>query len=119
MTTGFVFPHAHYHITEQAVVDYAWPSYGAVYAYFRDAPSSAKLYTMSVAFTVQFCGMRDELADIPEPPTAPTARRMLTSRYQPEAFEGDDDHVYDSAVAAAAAELAAQQLVLQKYDPTS
>jgi hypothetical protein len=118
--TGFVFPLAKYHSTQQSVMDYAWPSYGAVYCYFRDAPSNAKLYTITAAFTVQFMGMRDELVDIPLAPTAPTARRMLTRRYQPEAFEGDDDHVYDTdAAAAAAAELAAQQLVLQKYGPVT
>jgi hypothetical protein len=71
MTTGFVFPYSHYHITDEAIMNYAWPSYASVYAYFRDAPKNAKLYTVAVAFTVQFCGLRDDLVPISVAPQSP------------------------------------------------
>jgi hypothetical protein len=49
---------------------------------------------VAVAFTVQFCGLRDDLVAIPVAPQPPAARRVLTSRYLPEQFAGDDNHEY-------------------------
>ena len=114
MTTGFVFPYSHYHSTNEAIMNYAWPSYASVYAYFRDAPKNAKLYTVAVAFTVQFCGLRDDLVPIPVAPQSPAARRVLTSRYLPEQFAGDDNHQYASMTAAQVQLNAACALLLTK-----